>query len=61
MKSYRNGNLKWQGWKKELKFWAVDWIKHPHLFFPRKLWLLECTTWVLFGWIIIIFKHTGII
>jgi len=25
----------------------------PHLFMPKKLWLLECTMWIMFGWFII--------
>lgn len=25
----------------------------PHLFMPKKYWLLECTGWVLFGWFVL--------
>jgi len=26
----------------------------PHLFMPKKYWLLECTMWVIAGWFFII-------
>ena len=54
---YKSGKLTWQGWRKELKYWTWDFITHPHLFMPRKYWLLECTMWVLVGWIIIIYLY----
>jgi len=59
MKNYRNGNLKWQGWKKELKYWAWDWITHPHLLFPRKLWLLETLMWFMFMWFVYLYLVFG--
>ena len=36
----------------------IDWIKHPHIFYPRKYWRLELTSYVIGGWIIIIIGHS---
>lgn len=31
----------------------------PHLIMPKRLWLLECTMWVVFGWFVILIKNPG--
>jgi hypothetical protein len=38
----------------------IDWkdfIKHPHLLFPRKLWYLEIICWLTFGWFVVILGY----
>ena len=37
----------------------IDWIFHPHLLFPRKLWLVETVMWFVFMWMVYLYLVFG--
>ena len=45
--------------KMNVKEYVWDYITHPHLLFPRKLWLLETLMWFTFMSLVYLYLVVG--